>query len=92
MDFDFRGNTVGLLPDEFCHGFGTVFSQCDCFIRYGSGNKTCSAGKSISRVKRQIKIIVKVMGIQLGGQIYDEKNSSNVFDICIAFFFCGLFR
>mgnify|MGYP000161044755 CR=1 FL=1 len=28
--FDFRGNIVDLLPDEFCYGFGTIFSQHDC--------------------------------------------------------------
>ena len=27
MDFDFRGNIVDLLPDEFGYGFGTIFSQ-----------------------------------------------------------------
>ena len=27
MDFDFHSNIVDLLPDEFCYGFGTIFSQ-----------------------------------------------------------------
>ncbi|MFQ9563487.1 MAG: hypothetical protein ACLR0A_14910 [Faecalibacillus intestinalis] len=43
--FDFRGNIVDLLPDEFCYGFGTIFSQHDCFIRYGCGNKTSLRAK-----------------------------------------------
>ena len=50
MDFDFRGNIVDLLPDEFGYGFGTIFSQHDCFIRYGCGNKTSFTGKIISRI------------------------------------------
>ena len=50
MDFDFRGNIVDLLPDEFGYGFGTIFSQHDCFIRYGCGNKTSFTSKIISSI------------------------------------------
>ena len=50
MDFDFRGNSVDILPDEFCYGFGTIFSQHDCFIRYGCGNKTSFTSKIISSI------------------------------------------
>lgn len=38
------------LPDEFGYGFGTIFSQHDCFIRYGCGNKTSFTSKIISSI------------------------------------------
>ena len=41
---------VDLLPDEFGYGFGTIFSQHDCFIRYGCGNKTSFTSKIISSI------------------------------------------
>lgn len=50
IHFDFRGNIVDLLPDEFGYGFGTIFSQHDCFIRYGCGNKTSFTSKIISSI------------------------------------------